>query len=543
MDKPFPAYEGDQPYLFVSYAHDDDALVYEEMNWLNEAGFNLWYDDGIHVGTVWRQALADALLGASGLVFFSTAKSVESSNCLKEINFALDDEKPVFVVQLDDTPLPSLLRLSLSDRQAMLKSAYEEESYRSRLTTALATVVPQRHLVNETDSEELEHVQTEVTCVAIVPFRALGKDDELRDFADCVTSSVANRLHHRIFNVVTVEEDVQVGDLRELYGAHYALTAIFRGTSLRLRGTFRLTDTSNGRHVWSQDVDIEESDILTAEDEVVFQVDNALSRTVIEIERHRLAGVEDEALNAFGLCVRAAMPRLHGVKDRTFDLLRLAIRRDPDLLWAHALYAESLAWNVTMEASSDPEEDARIAIQHADIAIIRGNPNYSVSGLASLLFLAAEAHGLLGNIERNWFIARRANDLMKSPQNMHYLSALMRIGDFRQVIDIFRQGRPMMMHTSTLSLLAEGELDEALAMCTSMSAGYPSAMVWMRLAAIQACLGDTESVNRSLARAREKDPDLSVARYLRIENNIWHNDQLLNGLTTGFAELGLIDDA
>ncbi|MCZ6869176.1 MAG: hypothetical protein O7G84_06710 [Gammaproteobacteria bacterium] len=41
-DKPFPAYEGDGAF-FVSYAHEDAALVYPEMAWIGEAGFNLWY--------------------------------------------------------------------------------------------------------------------------------------------------------------------------------------------------------------------------------------------------------------------------------------------------------------------------------------------------------------------------------------------------------------------------------------------------------------------------------------------------------------------
>jgi len=67
-EKPFASYEGDEPYFFVSYAHDDSTLVYEEMAWLQPAGFNLWFDDGIHVGSVWRQALADALSKSVGLI-------------------------------------------------------------------------------------------------------------------------------------------------------------------------------------------------------------------------------------------------------------------------------------------------------------------------------------------------------------------------------------------------------------------------------------------------------------------------------------------
>ena len=143
MEKPFPAYEGDAPYFFVSYAHDDEELIYPEMAWLHDAGFNLWYDDGIHVGSVWRKAIAEAVSGAIAMVFFATSRSVKSSHCSNEINFILDDDKPVFVVQLDDATLPSELRLSLSDRQAMVRSAFDEETYRSRLTSALSLAVDQ----------------------------------------------------------------------------------------------------------------------------------------------------------------------------------------------------------------------------------------------------------------------------------------------------------------------------------------------------------------------------------------------------------------
>ena len=91
VSKPFNTYEGDGPYFFVSYAHEDAAVVYPEMTWLKEAGFNLWYDDGIHVGEVWRQAIADALTGASALIFFATEKANASPHCQQELSFVLDD--------------------------------------------------------------------------------------------------------------------------------------------------------------------------------------------------------------------------------------------------------------------------------------------------------------------------------------------------------------------------------------------------------------------------------------------------------------------
>ena len=36
VDKPFTAYQGDEPYIFVSYAHEDSEVVYSEIQWLKD---------------------------------------------------------------------------------------------------------------------------------------------------------------------------------------------------------------------------------------------------------------------------------------------------------------------------------------------------------------------------------------------------------------------------------------------------------------------------------------------------------------------------
>ena len=61
MERPFPAYEGDEPYIFVSYAHDDAGLVYAEITQLKDAGFHIWYDEGISPGSEWTEALGNAI--------------------------------------------------------------------------------------------------------------------------------------------------------------------------------------------------------------------------------------------------------------------------------------------------------------------------------------------------------------------------------------------------------------------------------------------------------------------------------------------------
>ena len=42
---PFEAYEGTEPFIFISYAHRDSEIVYEEITELHESGYKIWYDE------------------------------------------------------------------------------------------------------------------------------------------------------------------------------------------------------------------------------------------------------------------------------------------------------------------------------------------------------------------------------------------------------------------------------------------------------------------------------------------------------------------
>ncbi|MCZ6869687.1 MAG: toll/interleukin-1 receptor domain-containing protein, partial [Gammaproteobacteria bacterium] len=88
MERPFPAYQGDAAYIFVSYAHADAEAVYPELVRLREQGFNIWYDEGISPGSSWREELATAINDCALFLMFITPRSVKSEPCQKEVNFA-----------------------------------------------------------------------------------------------------------------------------------------------------------------------------------------------------------------------------------------------------------------------------------------------------------------------------------------------------------------------------------------------------------------------------------------------------------------------
>ena len=130
MDRPLPAYKGDQPYIFVTYSHRDASLVHPEIRWLQDQGFNVWWDDGISPGTAWRSELAVAIRNCSLILYFVTPQSVRSEQCVREVNFGLDEHhRPVLAIHLVETALPDSLALSLGDRQAILQHTLEPADY------------------------------------------------------------------------------------------------------------------------------------------------------------------------------------------------------------------------------------------------------------------------------------------------------------------------------------------------------------------------------------------------------------------------------
>ena len=148
-ERPPSAYEGDEPYVFVSHSHGDRAVVYAEIRWLQAQGIHVWYDTGISVGSEWSEALARAIKGANHFVYFVTPRSVNSENCRRELNFALEEQSSILAVHLEPTDVPDGIRLNLNNRQALFR--YSDSNYQQNLVRALGgkqsdSIEPTRHI-------------------------------------------------------------------------------------------------------------------------------------------------------------------------------------------------------------------------------------------------------------------------------------------------------------------------------------------------------------------------------------------------------------
>lgn len=152
---PFKAYSGSEPFVFVSYSHRDAETVYKELKWLRDAGFNVWYDEGISPGRSWPEELANAINKCSLVLLFVTPSSAESENCEREVAFSLDEHKPFLAIYLEDTNLGPGLKLSIGNSQAILRFRQSQRDYREKVTSTLTEFlgeVPSVEVVETTHS-------------------------------------------------------------------------------------------------------------------------------------------------------------------------------------------------------------------------------------------------------------------------------------------------------------------------------------------------------------------------------------------------------
>ena len=151
---PFEAYNGEDPYLFISYSHQDAHLVYPEICLLNDAGYNIWYDEGVAASNEWPEEIANAVLGCSVFLCFITPRATDSVNCRNEINLALNEKKPFLAIHLEDTELPPGLRLRMGDLQAILKNKIPQARYFSKVTVTLDQLLGKKLKANLGASEK-----------------------------------------------------------------------------------------------------------------------------------------------------------------------------------------------------------------------------------------------------------------------------------------------------------------------------------------------------------------------------------------------------
>ena len=117
-------YEGRENYIFISYSHRDSARIFPLLKKLTDEGFRLWYDEGIDPGTEWPESIADHLARCRVCLAFISPTSVVSTNCRREINFALSRNKDFLSVVLEPVEMSPGMEMQISTYQSLLSYKY-----------------------------------------------------------------------------------------------------------------------------------------------------------------------------------------------------------------------------------------------------------------------------------------------------------------------------------------------------------------------------------------------------------------------------------
>lgn len=133
----FTTYEGSKPYIFISYAHKDSAVVYPILETLNSKGYRVWYDDGISPGSEWPEYIARHIDNCDTVLFFASPNSVASENCRRELNFTMSRNKKFLTIITEPTDFSLGMELQLSSHQSVMKyeHASDEDFYNKLFST------------------------------------------------------------------------------------------------------------------------------------------------------------------------------------------------------------------------------------------------------------------------------------------------------------------------------------------------------------------------------------------------------------------------
>ncbi|MDO4804479.1 MAG: toll/interleukin-1 receptor domain-containing protein [Lachnospiraceae bacterium] len=163
-----PAYNGPEPFIFVSYAHKDSAEVYGTIEKLSSLGYRIWYDEGIKPGVEWPENIAEHLDKCSLFMMFISPNSMASANCRREINFALSRSKKFLCIILTKTEIPLGMELQLASQQSIFRYKYSsEEAYIYKICSAAGMAnCKEKHFFENGDNDAVPGIASSGTRAA-----------------------------------------------------------------------------------------------------------------------------------------------------------------------------------------------------------------------------------------------------------------------------------------------------------------------------------------------------------------------------------------
>ncbi len=434
MSTRLPAYVGHEPFIFVCYSHADVAVVYPEIEWLQGHGQRIWYDEGISGGRVWRQEIADALDHAERLIFYVSRASVRSSDCRREVHYAIDRGLDVLPVYLENVELPGDLRIALNLVQALFP--FRDDHYREHLLAALGRPIEQstskadpsasrstlRRVVigglvgllilagawvgvnrtpAEPDATAAQKPALQTPKLAVLPLQNISGDPAQDYFTLGVTQEIWNQMTRfsgvRVIAMTSSQSYRQstlgAREIGKQLSANYLIEGTVNRSGNTLRVRVSLIDASDGTHVLGGDYEKKIDDVAAVfalYDEIAGDVGTALSEFIGERQSSQPTAVPTRSLAAYELILQAiTATEERGNLVAALEFADQALALDPSYTSARA-YRASIYF-LTAEWGVRPAREMLPRARSETLAVLSVSPDEPLAlFVLGLLRLAAD---------------------------------------------------------------------------------------------------------------------------------------------------------
>jgi TolB-like protein len=235
----------------------------------------------------------------------------------------------------------------------------------------------------ETPAEDqaLWTFDADLPSIAVLPFDDLNRSDSTQLFVDGLHDNLLSKLHKiGSLHVISRQSVLQYRGseksmpiiARELGGVTTVLEGTVQRSPDRVFVNVQLIDPASDGHLWSQDYDrhLSADNIFALQTELAEEITEKLGVRLTAAEEARLRGGGTGNLRALdlydeALALRPAASASREASERVEELLREAIRLDPDFLEAYALLGSCFAVRMQVGYSRTWADSALMMAQKA----------------------------------------------------------------------------------------------------------------------------------------------------------------------------------
>ncbi len=128
-------------YAFISYSHNDRALVYGIMSKLKEHQINYWHDGELPGGSEWPEEIGQKLIDSQVVLLMISNASICSKNVRNEITLAQNHKINIIPIYIEKVELSPGAELQLQGYNSFYHYEMSEEMFLRRLEKSIPEVV------------------------------------------------------------------------------------------------------------------------------------------------------------------------------------------------------------------------------------------------------------------------------------------------------------------------------------------------------------------------------------------------------------------